>query len=36
MAKRKVDSEKGGPGIEGIFKGLAEVIERLGDLAEKR
>lgn len=35
MSKKRSDSEKGGFGIEGIFKGLAEVIERLGDLAEK-
>ena len=35
MAKKRPDSEKGGAGIEGIFKGLAEVIERLGDLTEK-
>jgi len=35
MAKKRTEGEKGGHGIEGIFKGLADMIERLGDLAEK-
>lgn len=35
MAKKRSDTEKSSGGIEGIFKGLAEVIERLGDLTEK-
>ena len=33
MTKRKGSSEESGFG--GVFKGLADLIEKLGDLAEK-
>lgn len=35
MAKKRPEGEKGVAGFEGIFKGLADLVERLGDLAEK-
>ena len=35
MARKKEPGDKPGGGVEGLFKGLAELVEKLGDLAEK-
>lgn len=35
MTRRKETTNKPGGGVEGLFKGLADLLERLGDLAEK-
>jgi HSP20 family protein len=35
MTRKKETGDKLGGGVEGLFKGLAELVEKLGDLAEK-
>ncbi|MGC9966775.1 MAG: Hsp20/alpha crystallin family protein [Syntrophobacteraceae bacterium] len=35
MTRKKETSGKLGGGVEGLFRGLAELVEKLGDLAEK-
>jgi HSP20 family protein len=35
MTKKKETGSNPGGGVEGLFKGLADLVEKLGDLAEK-